>query len=108
MRIIPNTFTTFELSQDEQVAGHILNETTRAVIQNHLAQVSELKINLNPNLSEPNYMQSFIQQQAYYEGQISTLRWLLDAHESCVKANQKATNEVVQVPEGRVLDNNSF
>jgi len=73
---IPNSFTSYTLTDKEQLFGEILNLEQKMVMQNKLAAIAEERIALVP---EANNYASFIQQEAFLKGQLTMLQWLLDS-----------------------------
>jgi hypothetical protein len=82
-KLIPNSFSTYELTEEEESNGSIFTEDQLRVLQNKLAEVAEEKIALEFDPSEPLLFQ---QQEAYKRGQLDMLRYLLDMSASCVQA----------------------
>lgn len=72
---ILNQFSSFELSQQEQLAGTILTYEQKLVLQNQLAMISAEKLALTAN---PHSYTEFIQQEAYKAGQIAMIQYILD------------------------------
>lgn len=81
--LIPNSFSTYELTDQELEQGSMYTITQKQVLQNHLAVCAEEKIALELNTSDP---QQFIQQEAYKRGQMDTLRYLLEQSEAIEQA----------------------
>lgn len=75
MKIIPHLFNKFELTPEEFKVGSALSETTRALIQNLVAEASEEKIKL---VLEENKIIEFASRDAYLRGKIDILCYLLD------------------------------
>ena len=86
--IIPNTFTTYELTEEEAIQGAILTVSQKQIIQNYRANIAEEKLSLNFDPSNP---QLFIQQEASLKGQLDVLNWLLDSSET---AEEEALNNI--------------
>ena len=74
MKIIPHSFTRYELSPEEYASGAALSESSRALIQNLVAAASEEKIQL---VLDETKIINFAQQDAYLRGQIDILQHLL-------------------------------
>lgn len=77
--LIPNSFSTYDLTDKETVEGSIFTDLQKKCIQNQLAMNAEEKLSLEYDPSEPA---TFIQQEAYKKGAIETLRYLLDASDA--------------------------
>lgn len=73
---IINQFSSFELTESEQLAGTILTYEQKLVLQNQLAMISAEKLALVAN---PHSYAEFIQQEAYKAGQIAVLQYILDS-----------------------------
>lgn len=78
MKEIPNSFTTYTLTEKEQIAGTTLTSLNVAVLQNQRAQIAEEKLNLP---FTPNDIQTYLQQEAYLKGQLDLLNYILASHE---------------------------
>lgn len=83
--IVANSFTTYQLTDEEMLVGQILTIAQTEVIQNMLSVNAEEMLTLEYDVANP---QSFIQQQAYKRGWIDTLRFILDASQSAIELNQ--------------------
>ena len=86
-----NSFTSFELSESEQLIGSSLGYEQSCVIRNQLASIAEQKLSLMFDTKDPYAM---IAQDAFLSGQIKILQWLLDSSEAA-KTNllNSANNE---------------
>jgi len=73
-KIIAGTFTYYQLTDREVLAGSILTSDQKAVIQNELAQAADNKLNLDFDPLNPT---KFAQDEAFLKGQMSILRVLL-------------------------------
>lgn len=78
--ILPNSFTSYFLSREDELKGSILSPLQIQCIQNLLSGVAEEKIALMFDPREPNL---FLQQEAYKRGQLDTLKYLLVNSEAC-------------------------
>lgn len=78
-RLIPNTFTTFELTPQEELQGSILTIGQKQVIHNKLADVANEKLAL---ILDSNNLDRYIQQEASLKGQMDILQYLLDSSET--------------------------
>ena len=78
-KIIPNTFITYELTEEEAIQGAILTVSQKQNIQNHRANIAEEKLSLDYDVNNP---QAFLQKEAHLKGQLDVLNWLLDSSEA--------------------------
>ena len=85
--LIPNTFSSYELTDQECVQGSIYNEGQKQVLQNHLASIAEEKLALELDLEHPS---KFAQQEASLKGQMDIIRFILDS--------SLASEELVNTP----------
>jgi len=86
---IPNTFTTYEFTDKEELQGQILTTLQKQNIQNQRARVAEEKLALDFDTSKPEV---FTQQEAYKRGQLEVLTWLLEASDAAELALVNGTN----------------
>jgi hypothetical protein len=77
--MIPNTFTTWELTEKEVLRGSIFNIEQRQVLQNQLSIIAEEKLEIAFDVNSPN---EFVQLEAFKSGQIELITYLLAASES--------------------------
>lgn len=77
--LIANDFSSYELTQAEELEGSILTITQKQVIQNQLAVVAAEKINLRFDPASPEH---FIQLEASLQGQLSILRFILESSDA--------------------------
>jgi hypothetical protein len=84
MKAIPNSFTTYKLSEDEQRQGFNLTSLTTAILQNLRSQIAEEKLNL---VFTPNDVLTFTQQEAHLKGQLDVLNYLLASAEESQNYN---------------------
>ena len=77
--LLINSFTTYQLSGEQQLQGSILTPLQAMLIHNLLTGIAEEKIGLK---FDPNNIYQFAQREAELTGQIGILRYLLDASES--------------------------
>lgn len=75
MELIPNTFTSYKLTAEEEVAGYKFTEANRAVLQNLRSQISQELIGM---LYDPTNPLEFASQKIYKDGQLAMLSYLLD------------------------------
>lgn len=76
--MVPNSFTSYELTSAEVLQGSIFTSLQKQVIQNHLAIEAEKKLALE---FDPENIQNFLQQEAAYKGKIELLQFLLVSSE---------------------------
>lgn len=81
--IVTNSFTSFQLSTQEEEAGSILSELQKMVLQTKLSGIAEEKLNL---AFDPLNPQGFIQREAELTGQMNIIKWLLDTSYSVESA----------------------
>lgn len=73
-----NSFTSYELSEDEQRAAHTLSSLNISFIQNLRAAVAEEKLALE---FTPNDLNTFLQREAHLKGQLDVLNYILACNE---------------------------
>ena len=89
-KLIPNSFTSYDLTPDEQLQGSILNTLQLQVIHNHLADYAEQKIALG---YDPEHSLLFLQDEASLAGKIDILNYLIDASEAALDALNPTFNQ---------------
>jgi hypothetical protein len=72
--MIPTSFTAYQLNHQEQVEGSKFTITQKQVIQNHIADLAEQLLTLEPDTKD---VLKFAQQQAHFKGGIASLKYLL-------------------------------
>lgn len=77
--LIPNDFSSYQLTDKEELEGSILTITQKQVIQNHLSAAASEKIGLE---YDPENKDRFVQQEASLKGQIDAYRFILSSSES--------------------------
>lgn len=80
--LLPNSFSSYNLTEEDIIEGSILTNLQLQVIQNLLATKAEEKLALEYNIDKPN---EFIQQEAYHKGAIDLLRYLIDQSIACTE-----------------------
>lgn len=75
-RILPNSFTSYVLTEDQIKSGTQLTPENVYVIQNHISALAEEKLNL---IFDPLNPMSFALRNAELQGQIDILKMLVDA-----------------------------
>lgn len=78
-QLISNDFSSYQLTEKEELEGSILTITQKQVIQNHLSAAAHEKIGLEYDSAEPL---KFAQQEASLKGQIDAYRFILAASDS--------------------------
>jgi len=94
MKLEPNIFTSYELTEQEIVSGSILTELQTAVIQNRLATIVKAKLELKLDCNNINL---FVQQEADLAGRMVELQSILDAsayHLLAILEQRKGNNDV--------------
>lgn len=69
--VVPNVFTSYNLSDEETLGGSILNISQKQILQNELSQIAEQLLALTFDPANPI---DFAQQHSYLSGQMSMLR----------------------------------
>jgi len=81
--IIPNDFTSYQLTEQEELEGSILTITQKQVIQNHLSAAAHEK---NALEYDPENPQRFVQQEASLKGQLDAYHFILASSEAAEEA----------------------
>lgn len=76
IKVIPNSFTTYELTDEQVLRGSIFTLEQKQVLQNHLATFAEEKLSLDYT---PTAKEEFLQKEAYLKAKIELVRYLLDS-----------------------------
>lgn len=84
--IVANSFTTYQLTDEEMLVGSVLTIQQREVLQNLLSVNAEEMLTLDYDVDKPL---SFVQQQGYKRGWIDCLKYILDASQSAIELNQQ-------------------
>lgn len=74
-QVITTSFTKYQQTTQEQLAGMSLNTEQVQFIQTQLAMLAEQRLALVP---DPNNYAVFIQEEANLKGQMQFAQWLLD------------------------------
>jgi hypothetical protein len=77
--LIQNTFSTYQLDEDELVQGSLLTTLQKQVIQTQIGTIADEKLRLEFDSDKP---MQFMQQEAYKRGQLDALNYLLQASEA--------------------------
>jgi len=86
--LIPNDFSSYQLTEQEELEGSLLTITQKQVIQNYLAAAAHEKNGLEYSAAEHD---RFCQQEASLKGQIDAYRFIL--------ATSEASEELLANPE---------
>lgn len=76
--IIPNAFTSYELTDEEQLQGQILSQQQLQVFQNERARLAEEKLLL---AIDPNDVLASAQAEAHKIGQLELITWIIECSE---------------------------
>lgn len=90
-RVGIGTFTHYDLTEREQLAGSILTNDQKCVIQNERAAVAQNKLNLEYN---PRAPLEFAQSEAFLKGQLSVLDLLLNRSDDCETNLMNLSNSI--------------
>lgn len=88
--LIPNTFSSYKLDEDQEIAGCILTTEQKCVIQNRISEIAAQQLGLEYDVSNP---ESFIQLNGYLKGQIEILSWLIDQSNAVASATYQTIEE---------------
>lgn len=92
-KISVGTFTHWELTNQEVLAGSILTTDQKNLLQNELAQIAEQKLAIEFDSKDPT---KFAQNEAFLSGQMSIIRVMLirsdESELSLLKASQSSSN----------------
>jgi len=90
-KISVGTFTHWDLTNQEILAGSILTTDQKHILQNELAQIAESKLALEFDATNPT---KFAQDEAFLSGQMSILRVMLirsdESEQSLLLASQQS------------------
>ena len=78
-RIIPNSFTSYAHSEEEQLEGQILNYLQKECIQNLVSTTAQVKLNL---VFDSEHPLDFGQQVSYQQGKLDALNYILQLSEA--------------------------
>ena len=73
--LLPNIFSSYELTKEEEQAGSTLTTANQQSIQNLIATSAQLKVNLT---YDPESPLKFMQEEARLNGEIGILTYLLE------------------------------
>lgn len=80
---INNTFTSYELTEDEHRSGAILSELNICMLRNLLSMAAQEKLNLAFDTTNPT---KYAQEEAALQGKLVILYLLLDSHEAAISS----------------------
>lgn len=75
---IVNTFTTFELTPEEERNGNLLSPHHKMVLQNRRSMYAQERMNMELDLKDA---EAFLGQEAYLKGKMDLITELLDSSE---------------------------
>lgn len=81
MQLLPNTFTLYSFTSEEEIIANTFSEIQLARLRNELALVAQEKVNLK---YDPEHPMQFLQQEAELQGKMGVLNYLIQAHEASV------------------------
>jgi hypothetical protein len=89
--LVSNTFSSYQLTREEDISGRILNTQQKQVLQNQLSSIATDKLNLIFNPKEP---EDYAMQVAYKQGQLDLINYLLAESEEteAIAYQQKAAS----------------
>ena len=82
MKLIPNIFTTTELTEEERVQGLVFTSIQLAVLQNRRAEIAMSKLAIS---FDGTSLVKFAQAEAYERGQLDVLTWLVESSDAALK-----------------------
>ena len=85
--IIPHSFNRYQLTEQEELTGFILNQNNLVAFQNKLADICDNILNLE---YDPNNPIKFAQDDAFLKGQKQLIEYLLDMHTESTRIMQQA------------------
>lgn len=87
---IPNSFSTYKLTAEEETIGTMLSPEQTYVLQNKIAEISEQILALEFDVTLP---MKFTQDEAFLKGQLSFARFMLDSSNSLRAALNNPSQE---------------
>ena len=90
-KLIPNSFTAYDLTDDEVLQGSIFNTLQLQVLHNHLASYAEEKIALD---YDPSNKERFLQDEASLKAKIEILNYLIEASQASLDVITNKTNPI--------------
>ncbi len=98
MKQLPNTYSSYQLTEMEELVGSTFNPEQTYVLRNHLSQAALAKLNL---VFDPSNPLEFTQQNAYQEGRISLLVHLLEV--SDINSNTLANTQTPNPDSAQII-----
>ncbi len=89
--LIPNSFSSYDLSDDEYEIGCILTITQLQVIQNELALTAEVKLHLT---FEQDSLDVYLRENAKLQGSLDALQAVIVRHETAVENIELRNNPI--------------
>jgi hypothetical protein len=89
-QLIETTFTSWKLTEEEQLQANQLTDLQIKSLQTKQAQIAEEKLN---EIFNPNNTADYGIQTSYKQGQLDLIRWLLDLSEAATEAHLQLTIE---------------
>ena len=80
-KLIPNSFTSYELTVEEQLQGSIFNTVQLQVLHNHLADIAAEKLALDYT---PEHPLLYAQAEAALNGNIQFINYLIEASQAAL------------------------
>lgn len=77
-QLIPNEFSSYALTPEEELAGRLITQSQKMAIQNQIYELSMARLRLEYT---PDHHQQYLQAEAENKGQIQALRFLLELSE---------------------------
>ncbi len=88
----PNTFTSYNLTDEDELQGSIMTITQLQVLQNELSSLAEEKLAL---MFDPEHPMVFMQQEAHAKGKIEMVQFLIEKSESsAINLAELRTNRI--------------
>ena len=97
MKMLSNKYTSYQLTDDEEIRGSILMYEQKMVIQNKLSEAALAKSVLK---LDPEHPLPYAQQEAFLAGQIEILEYQLDNSDSMEMLQQERLSHEPQPTEG--------
>lgn len=82
-KIAVGTFTHYDLTNTEILAGSVLTFDQKAVLQNELATIAENRVNID---FDPQNPLKFAQDESFLKGQMSIIRVMLLRSDECERS----------------------
>ncbi len=81
--LVPNQFSSYNLTEEETLQGSILTITQQQVMRNHMASIAAERLS---HAYDPNDKLGSIQQEAENRAQIDLIMYFLDQSDAAVEA----------------------